>query len=352
MKLSIVIPMFNCEQFISRCLTSIKNQNIDQEAFEIIIINDGSNDNSLKIAKGLSENFKNITIIDQENKGQSAARNLGVELAKGKYIWFIDSDDYIASNTLKMLLEVIESNNLDILRFSITKTDNLNLNQCRNLNSISTQIRITDGPTHIAENEYHEGPCGYMINSSFLENVGIRFIEGKIMEDMVFTAELFLNAKRIAILPLDVYRYVYNPKSTWNNLDSKHNRKAAMDMTYMAEKFNVLIKTLHSQNDYLTIARLTSKRNSIILNVFKRILQADFSLIEVNKIFSDLEKKQLIPRSYPYPSSAKKYFLMTLTNKNLFLVDVIIFRLFKKKLNLYINNTLRKNHLSKYDQMM
>lgn len=208
MKLSIVIPMFNSELFIERCLDSILNQDIVQKDFEIIIINDGSKDNSLDIAKSLSKNFKNITILDQENKGQSAARNTGVAQSKGKYIWFIDSDDYLANNVLKMLLDVIESNNLDVLRFRIIKTDNLKLNQCRNINSISSEIRITDGPSHIAENDYHEGPCGYIINRSFLESTKITFIEGKIMEDMIFTAELFLNAKRMALLPLDVYRYV------------------------------------------------------------------------------------------------------------------------------------------------
>lgn len=120
----------------------------------------------------------------------------------------------------------------------------------------------------------------------------------------------------------------------------------------MAEKFNELIKTLHSKNDSLTITRLISKRNSIIINIFKRILQSDFSLREVNKVFSDLEKKQLIPHSYYSASLSKKYFLKTITNKNLFLLDFIIFRLFRNRLNQYINKKLRKNHLVKYDKIV
>src|SRR5690554_4926594 len=103
MQLSVIVPAFNVESWIERCLLSIVHQDISPESYEVIVINDGSPDQSASIAKELAKTFSQIVVIDQENKGLSGARNTGIQNAKGKYVLFIDSDDYIEPNVFSKI---------------------------------------------------------------------------------------------------------------------------------------------------------------------------------------------------------------------------------------------------------
>ena len=98
---SIVIPVYNVEKYLKQCLESVVNQTLDK--IEVICINDGSTDNSLNILKEYEKKYNNIIIIDQENKGPGFARNIGMKRASGKYIYFLDSDDYIELNAMEIL---------------------------------------------------------------------------------------------------------------------------------------------------------------------------------------------------------------------------------------------------------
>lgn len=101
MKLSIIIPVYNSEKYITCCLESLLVQEMSANEYEIIIVNDGSTDSGGLIARDYTERHSNIHLFNQKNKGVGTARNKGIELAKGDYIYFIDPDDYIAINVLK-----------------------------------------------------------------------------------------------------------------------------------------------------------------------------------------------------------------------------------------------------------
>ena len=107
--------MYNVELYIEQCLLSCLKQDIPDSDYEIIIINDGSLDSSLAIAENVANSVSNIHIVSQPNSGLSVARNTGVRHAKGKYLWFVDSDDRIRENCLKGLLEQCERDSLDLL---------------------------------------------------------------------------------------------------------------------------------------------------------------------------------------------------------------------------------------------
>ncbi|MGL4253948.1 MAG: glycosyltransferase, partial [Fusobacteriaceae bacterium] len=115
--LSVVVPMYNVEEYILRCLESLQKQDIPEEQYEIILIDDGSRDRTVEYAKEFSQNHKNIRIISQKNGGASVARNRGIDEARGKYIWFVDADDYVLENRFGILLEKAIGNDLDILSF-------------------------------------------------------------------------------------------------------------------------------------------------------------------------------------------------------------------------------------------
>ena len=104
MKISLIVPVYNVEKYIEKCLLSCLKQDIPQSDYEIIVVNDGSPDSSLAIAERIAAAATNIIIVSQKNGGLSAARNTGLKIAKGDYIWFIDSDDTIKENCLKSIV--------------------------------------------------------------------------------------------------------------------------------------------------------------------------------------------------------------------------------------------------------
>jgi len=108
MFLSIIVPVYKTEKFLAFCLDSLLSQNMDKSEYEIICVNDGSPDNSQKILEKYAAENNNITVLSQENAGPAKARNKGIAIAKGDYIWFVDSDDFIARNCLKTIKETIE----------------------------------------------------------------------------------------------------------------------------------------------------------------------------------------------------------------------------------------------------
>lgn len=117
MKFSIIIPVYNVEKYIEKCLISVLNQNYSN--YEIIVVNDGSKDKSGEICDEYAKKHDKITVIHIDNGGVSNARNVGLERATGEYVWFVDSDDYIESNSLETIASHIENNNtLDLLIFN------------------------------------------------------------------------------------------------------------------------------------------------------------------------------------------------------------------------------------------
>lgn len=104
-QLSIIVPIFKVEKYIRRCLESIFRQGLNDDVFEVIIVNDGTPDRSMEVIADIIQQHQNITVINQENQGLSVARNNGIEQARGEYILFIDSDDLLIDNTLPYLLD-------------------------------------------------------------------------------------------------------------------------------------------------------------------------------------------------------------------------------------------------------
>ena len=123
MRLSIIIPVYNVQEYVERCIRSLENQDLPKTDYEIIVTNDGSPDNSLDVIKKLQAEFENIVLIDQENQGVSMARNNAIDIAKGKYILPIDPDDYVTPNTLHSLLSLAEKKDLDALYLSFAFFD-------------------------------------------------------------------------------------------------------------------------------------------------------------------------------------------------------------------------------------
>ena len=117
MKISLIIPVYTVEQYIGRCLQSCLCQpHVAADGYVLVIVNDGTKDSSMHVVEGMTRDYTTVTIINQHNQGLSMARNAGLKAAKGEYVWFIDSDDWIEVNCLHGIIERLEQTKVDVLQ--------------------------------------------------------------------------------------------------------------------------------------------------------------------------------------------------------------------------------------------
>ncbi len=298
MKLSVVIPLYNKEKYIDRCLKSALSQDLLPNEYEIIIVDDGSTDSGSLISQGYAKKYSNIHFFSQENAGPSAARNRGLEVTKGDYIYFLDADDYLAYNVLNSPLELCEENNLEILEFNTkeVKEDSLSDFLSKKLEDIDVQV--LDGITYIAERGFRNEAWRYLIKKDFLTDTGIIFTEGTLYEDAIFTVSLFLKAKRMSKVNLDVHRYVTVQNSIVTNRDPVHNLKFIHGMVYAVEKFNDLIKSLNSShlNYDGAVKRLKAKQQALVFALIIRTFKYRLlNFKDLKKILVKLNKLEAYP---------------------------------------------------------
>lgn len=207
--LSIIIPAYNVGPYLDECLESCVRQDLDSEKYEIIIINDGSTDNTGNIAARWAAEHRNIKVISQENQGQSTARNAGLDIAEGKYIMFVDSDDYIAPDSVKALIDRCASDNLDILRFCAANLDE----KGHKRRFTYTDTGVEEGKEMLKRN-FQVGPPFAIYRKGFLEKFSLRFHPGVYHEDNEFTPKVYWYAERAASINDIIYFVRQTPGST------------------------------------------------------------------------------------------------------------------------------------------
>lgn len=221
MKISVIVPAYNAEKTISRCLDSILNQNFDD--FEIIIINDGSNDGTEKILNQYIHKDSRVKVINKKNAGVSSARNDGLNKASGEFILFVDSDDYIEQNALGLVLENIKDKH-DAVLFGYKLKGNGNWGNDNHVLSKLIDIfgRTISSKTileHVITINPNEEILGYSVRylfkKSIIDEFKIRFDTSlKISEDYKFIVEFLHNSNYVYILDEELYIYDVNDYSS------------------------------------------------------------------------------------------------------------------------------------------
>lgn len=230
-RLSILVPVYNVERYLSKCVDSLLNQDLSSDEYEIILVDDGSLDRCSDICDEYASSYANIKVVHRENGGLSVARNSGFGVAQGKYIQFVDSDDYLEPNVLKTLVEKMENDNLDVLRFNYQ-----NINEKYEVfepNKISKPFvdykdEICDGLTFLTE---RLGTACYavqfIIRRELFDNC--RFKEGIYFEDVEWTPRVLLKAKRVTSTDLMVYNYLMRTGSITKSVEERKKRKVLSD---------------------------------------------------------------------------------------------------------------------------
>lgn len=202
--------MYNAELYINRCIQSMLLQDLSNNEYEIIVINDGSIDSSFNKVKQLQAEFSNIRLFSKENGGASSARNLGLKKALGEYVWFVDSDDTILPHILSELLKISISNNLDVLSFGVNYINN----GTEKIGNIQTKpFSLVSGLEYIRDYEVEHSPCFFILKRKLLIEKKVYFIEGITQEDYEYTLKLFSHCCRIMHLRKAIYNYILRPGS-------------------------------------------------------------------------------------------------------------------------------------------
>ena len=305
MLLSIVVPTYNVERYIANCLESLLKQDVAIDSYEVIIVNDGSTDESARIAELYSNTYTNVRVIHQENAGLSAARNKGISVAKGKYIYFIDSDDYIAKNTLKLVMETLETNNLDILGVDVIETSTLNSSKSRNAASLNVEdVKVSDGITYIAENNYLNNAWWYFVKLDFLKESQLLFPVGRLVEDANFTAKLLIKATKMGWLPLDFYRYYIRPNSIMRRKQRSHIIRLVGDYEKNVYEFKEQLIEL-KQSKYHPklddcIERLDERKDSFVFFLLVKGLRFGLPKEDLQKKIEGFKRIDAYPVSHFY----------------------------------------------------
>ncbi|MFD1334542.1 glycosyltransferase family 2 protein [Oceanobacillus iheyensis] len=269
--ISVIIPVYNVDEYIEECLNSVLNQTYKN--IEIIVVNDGSTDNSLGIIEEYALKNENIKIFSQENMGQSVARNQGMKMANGKYIYFLDSDDYILPETFQELIEIMEENNLDLIRFAaesfVDKIDRSVTSKQYNFKKFYDENKVYSKEEFLELNfqTFTPSPVLYMLKKDVLVKNNIFYKPGIIHEDELFTLEVFLNSNLTMYKPKFYYKRRYRPNSTMTNETIAGREKSFNSRCIILDELNKMLENYTNQLEVKLIRkRIRSVTTALVYN--------------------------------------------------------------------------------------
>ena len=284
--ISFVVPIYNTEKYLDECLESLVNQDLPDNDYEIICINDGSTDGSETILKKYRKKYKNIKIITIENGGVSNARNLGIEVAEGEYIWMVDSDDFILTNILMSLKNVAETYSPDIIDFGaycyyeqMTKTEYLAYQKHELLvSSFANNVYITRS----------------LFKRDFLKKIDIRFdIRISYGEDSLFKSTCLVHKPDIYLIEKAYYFVRFREGSALSSDTEESRNKKIVSLNIVTEKF---------KKYYCNCApELKSSMADLLMSNLWMLLAvlAKLPSTEAKPYLNDLKKKGLFPYKRP-----------------------------------------------------
>ena len=234
MKLSVIVPVYNVEKFLPRCLDSLLRQGLEVGEYEVICVNDGSPDNCAQILAEYEQKYPGIfRVITQENRGLGEARNTGMKVAQGEYVTFVDSDDYVVDGGLGFVYHKFVKSNLDVVGFrysTVCSTDAFYLRDEKA--DIYEGKIIFEGDGSEAYNHIKPNVWSNMYRRTFLSENGIIF-EPILCEDVIFNFQVFRRDPQVLLTDCSIYRYdIGNNESIMRTESREMNLRLLYDQLY------------------------------------------------------------------------------------------------------------------------
>jgi len=250
---SVIIPVYNAEEYLDRLFNKIKL--VKRKDIEYCFINDGSIDNSLSKLNKLELNNK--IIINQQNKGVSYSRNVGIENASGEYILFVDCDDWFDEKMFEYFDKIISNNNYDVLKFSYYVSDDSAIIEKRKIVDKDTVFNKIEMLNNILLSNKYNSVWNQLIKRKFILDNNIRFKENrKNAEDFEFNLELYSKCQKVFVSSKCLYYYYYNINGTTNSLEKNNTIKCFRDSLYIhSNAIKYIVKDLDCDAIYLRLFR-------------------------------------------------------------------------------------------------
>ncbi len=316
-QLSVIIPIYNVKQYLRCCIESIFHQELDDDVFEVILVNDGTPDESMESIKDIIKSHKNIIVINQQHQGVSIARNNGIKRATGQYITFIDSDDLLIEKSIIPLLNILQLHQPDLIVAEYLKMDDnaIKYYQKTHIHKRVDYNYVTKSGQQILMEDIQPRHCYVWRNlykRSFLQNNHIEFIPGIYFEDIPFIHECHIKAKNCIKTDLPIYIYRIGHDSITG---SALNKQKAMDFciaiykTWELQEFHELsprIKQKINDNAFDIFSLLSYSITEEIIDIRERIEIIKF----LNQIAPQLEFTHGIKQrciSFAYKNSPETY---------------------------------------------
>lgn len=285
-KISVIVPVYNVEEYMIKCLQSITRQTYRN--MEIIVINDGSTDSSLKICEQFARNDSRVVLVSQENLGLSEARNTGLRIASGEYVTFVDSDDWLEPDAVEVMLSGCgEDTDLVITNFFRNYLNSEKLNVCSISGYTKKEIVIRN---MLCNNGIQHSAWGKLYKRKLFSS--IKYPKGKYFEDFFTTYHLADKAHRINILPAATYHYRYQQKSITASKNNIYKKYCDMYLAskyvfeFISQKYPDLFDTALNMRLYYLLKMLAlTERKSRLYNQCKK---------DINGIKrTDINRKQI-----------------------------------------------------------
>lgn len=290
-EITIIVPVYNVEKYIDRCLKSLINQTYKN--FEVILINDGSKDNSLKIIRKYEKKYDFITVYTQKNMGPAITRNKGIDLVKTKYLMFIDSDDYVDKDYIETYYNSIKNTNFDIVIGGFKKTDG---------KTISFERKINEG-------EFSKyivtGPVAKIYRTEFIKKNDIYFLDTNASEDIYFSLKAINKKAKVKSISYVGYYYFDNLNSISNTMHKGFNEK--LNFCEFLDEINFRNGPNDKLNEYFIIRYciwyLLYSGKNVNSSLFVKEYNKIFSWLKEN--ISDYKKNKYIKVNGPKGEIAK-----------------------------------------------
>ena len=294
-KVSIIVPIYNAEECLERCIESVINQTYRD--LEIILVNDGSTDNSIYICKSYASLDNRIVVLDKKNTGVSSARNTGLSAAKGEYIQFVDSDDFIDLNMVEVLVENMKMSNSDIVFCGLKKKlkNKTTLIKFKNHGSYHIRNFIEDN-IEIISDILIGSPCNKIYKSEIIKRYNIKFKNDlEYAEDLIFNYNYLINIKKVFVIEDCLYNYT---RYSNNSLSSKFREDCYENLNYVYDETISLLNKFNIEKH-----KINNRFANIYIALVNHLYREDSTLNQEEKIriikkeFKDKNKYKLLNES-------------------------------------------------------
>lgn len=267
--ISVIVPVYNVEKYLHECIDSVLRQTYTN--FELILVDDGSKDSSKYICEEYARKDSRIKVLEKENGGASSARNLGMAVAEGEYIYFLDSDDWLSEQIFELLVLCSGSEKVDIVFFDAYTVEQETGKVATNNYFHKYKYNPKKGYILMGEmlknREFRVSPCLLFFKTEFLQKSNIRFEEGIMYEDMIFAYQVFYQAEKVAYLPEFLYYRRYRENSVMTAKKSMRNFISAERVYYKVREYAENNKLIEDEITKLYMVRCSLN----VLNLYKRM---------------------------------------------------------------------------------